>query len=69
MISHPQETPLQSPLYHHAHSSLSLFLVVPLDLWDLNSPTRDQCPPYPTAVETQSPNHCTTREGPVLFSL
>ena len=25
--------------------SLSLFLVVPLDLWDLNSPTRDQCPP------------------------
>ena len=34
---------------------------------DLSSPTRDE--PEPPTVEAQSPNHWTTREFPVYFSL
>ena len=43
------------------------FLAAPHGMRDLSSPTRNE--PEPPAVEAQSPNHWTTREFPVYFSL
>ena len=43
------------------------FLATSHGMRDLSSPTRDESEP-PT-VEAQSPNHWTTREFPVYFSL
>ena len=43
------------------------FLATSHGMRDLSSPTRDE--PEPPTVEAQSPNHWTTREFPVYFSL
>ena len=55
--STPSLLPVQR---HHSSNCPPFFLIMPLGMWDLSSPIRDKT--TPSALDTHSLNHRTTRE-------